>query len=366
MGSRRYRRFHHRTCTYLSFARWHRRPVCELILFLVVSSPTLGKQIRWSYGVQLLSKAVPPDNIEHTAVFNDEINSLTDGIDDIESVWHDGRHDEPVVDYSWRNETRSYPVPVLQPSPYTSYVSAIPQCSDPGETPISNSDGGSEHEDIPVPAWSLPATTFLQRVTRAGGTVCRRTTAFMTPPLWASVISIAIALNQPIQHLFGGFLRPLRGAINQAGDCSIPITLVVLGSYFHTPVNKSAQLSSDAPVDWQRASASSRLRKIFCLHSESRKGAIRLESHGTRLVNRGDGKTIFVAILARMFIVPLLLLPLVVLGALRGSPAVFQEYVLTACHRYIRNSLCDYASPVFILSMVILLSSPPALTLAQV
>jgi len=48
-----------------------------------------------------------------------------------------------------------------------------------------------------------------------------------------------------------------------------------------------------------------------------------------------------------MFIVPLLLLPLVVLGALRGSPAVFQD-------------------PVFILSMVLLLASPPALTLAQI
>ena len=297
---------------------------------MVVSTPTFGQQIRWSYGVQLLSKAVPPDNVEHTAVFDEEINSLTDGIEDLESVWHDGRHGEPVLDYSWRNETCSHSVPVLQPSPYTSYVSTIPQCSDPGGTPISNSDGGSEHEDIPVPAWSLPAPTLVQRLTRAGGTIWRRTTAFMTPPLWASVISIAIALNQPIQHLFGEVLRPVRGAINQAGDCSIPITLVVLGSYFHTPADKSAQLSSDAPVDWQRASASSRLRKIFCLHSESQKGAIHLELHGTRLVNRGDGKTIFVAIFARMFIVPLLLLPLVVLGAVRGSPAVFQEYVLTA------------------------------------
>ena len=299
-------------------------------------------------------------------MFDDEINSLTDGIEDIESVWRDGRHGGPVLDYSWHNETCSHPVPVLQPSPYTSYISTIRQCSDLGDTPMSSSDGGSGHEDIPAPAWSLPPPIFVQRVTRAGGTIWRRTTAFMTPPLWASVISIAIALNQPIQHLFDGFLWPLRGAINQAGDCSIPITLVVLGSYFHTPADKSAQLSSGAPVDWQQASVSSRLRKIFCLHSESQKGAIRLESHGTRLVKRGDGKTIFVAILARMFIVPLLLLPLVVLGALRGSPAVFQEYVLTACDGYIRNSLGAYPSPVFILSMVLLLASPPALTLAQV
>ena len=299
-------------------------------------------------------------------MFDDEINSLTDGIEDIESVWRDGRHGGPVLDYSWRNEACGHPVPGLQPLPYTSYISTIPQCSDPGDTPISSSGGGSGHENIPVPVWSLPAPTFLQRVIRAGDKTWRRTTAFMTPPLWASVISIVIALNQPIQRLFDGFLRPLRGAINQAGDCSIPITLVVLGSYFYTPADRSAPLSSDAPVDWHRASVSSRLRKIFCLHFESQKGGLRLESHGTRLVKRGDGKTIFVAILARMFIVPLLLLPLVVLGALRGSPAVFQEYVLTAWHGYIRNSLGAYASPVFILSMVLLLASPPALTLAQV
>jgi len=204
-------------------------------------------------------------------------------------------------------------------------MSTIPQCSGPGDTPISDSDGVFGHEDVPVPAWSLPVPAFVQRAIRAGGTIWRRTTAFMTPPLWASFISIAIVLNRPVQHLFDGFLRPLRGAITQAGDCSIPLTLIVLGAYFHTPADKSAQLSSDAPVDWQRESVSSRLRKIFCLRSESQRGAIRLESHGTRLVKRGDGKTIFVVILVRMFIVPLLLLPLVVLGALRGSPAVFQE-----------------------------------------
>ena len=187
----------------------------------------------------------------------------------------------------------------------------------------------------------------------------------MTPPLWASIISIAIALNKPIQHLFDGFLWPVCGAIDQTGGCSIPLTLVVLGAYIHTPTDRSVQLSSDAPVDWQRASVSNQLRKIFCLHSESHKGAIRLESYETRFVNRGNGKTIFVAILARMFIVPFLLIPLVVLSGLRGSPTVSQEYVLTPCHRDICNSLRIYVSPVFI-SMVLLLSSPPALTLAQV
>jgi hypothetical protein len=298
-------------------------------------------------------------------VLGGEISSLTDGVPNTESVWREGRPGEPVLDHSWHTEINSLPVPVLQPSPYTSYMSTIPQCSDAGDTPISNSNGGPEHEDVPVPAWSLPAPTFVQRVMRAGGTIWRRTTAFMTPPLWASVISIAIALNQPIQHLFDGFLRPVRGAISQAGDCSIPMTLVVLGAYFHVPAGRSAQQSSGAPISGQRASFSSRLLRIFYPHSESQNGVIRLESPETRPGNRGEGKTIFVVILARMFIVPLLLLPLVVLGALRGSPDVFQEYVHTDCHRNI-NLLRAYSSPVFTLSMVLLLASPPALTLGQV
>lgn len=176
-----------------------------------------------------------------------------------------------------------------------------------------------------MPAWSHPPT-FLQRVLRTGGKIWTRTTGFMTPPLWASVISIVVALNQPLRHLFNGYLRPIRGAITQAGDCSVPITLVVLGAYFHTPTDQSTLPPSDEATVSQRTTFLSRLlRKIFCLRSESRKGAIRLRSHATQLGNRGEGRTIFVTILARMFVVPFLLLPLVVLGALRGSPGVFEE-----------------------------------------
>jgi hypothetical protein len=64
-------------------------------------------------------------------------------------------------------------------------------------------------------------------------------------------------------------------------------------------------------------------------------------------IRKGEGKTIFVAIFARMVVVPCLFLPLMAIGALRNHPPVFQD-------------------PVFILSNVLLLASPPALTLAQI
>ena len=45
----------------------------------------------------------------------------------------------------------------------------------------------------------------------------------------------------------------------------------------------------------------------------------------SRRTKSGEGRTIFVSILARMFVVPLIFLPLMAIGALRDHPPVFQE-----------------------------------------
>lgn len=180
-------------------------------------------------------------------------------------------------------------------------------------------------EYVPVPLWSRE-NIFASRAPRAGRTIWRKVNNFMTPPLWASVASLVVALYQPLQHFIGSSLRPLRGAITQAGHCSIPLTLVVLGAYFHRAPDKSKLPSAD-DLESQRTTSLSQLRRFFCLESESHMGAIRLHTNASKLGSSGEGRMIFVIILARMFIVPLLLLPLVVLGALRGSPGVFKEYV---------------------------------------
>ena len=203
-------------------------------------------------------------------------------------------------------------------------MTTSPQPSGPEEAiPIANSD---VDEYVPVPVWSRKKT-FAQRVARAGGTVWRTVTKFMTPPLWASVASLVVALCQPLQHFINIYLKPFRGAVTQAGDCSIPLTLVVLGAYFHRAPNKSKLPPSD-DLESQRVTPLSKLRRIFSLESENQMGAIRLHTNASQLVrNSGGGRMIFTIILARMFVVPLLLLPLVVLGARRGSPGVFKEYV---------------------------------------
>jgi hypothetical protein len=206
------------------------------------------------------------------------------------------------------------------------HVTTVPLPSGPEETvPIVNCN---VDEYVPVPVWSRK-NTLTQRTARAGAKVWRRVTKFMTPPLWASVASLVVALYQPLQNFIVSHLRPFRGAITQAGDCSIPLTLVVLGAYFHRVPDKSeAKLPPSDDLESRPATPLGRFRRMFCLESENQIGAIHLHVNTSQPVKSGEGRMIFAIILARMFIVPLLLLPLVVLGALRGSPGVFKEYVL--------------------------------------
>ncbi|KAG6816560.1 hypothetical protein H0H93_007966, partial [Arthromyces matolae] len=58
---------------------------------------------------------------------------------------------------------------------------------------------------------------------------------FMTPPLWASFLSIVVACVPRLQHVLETELSSVKGALEQAGNCCIPLTLVVLGAYFYVP-----------------------------------------------------------------------------------------------------------------------------------
>ncbi|CAO1618001.1 unnamed protein product [Parajaminaea phylloscopi] len=54
---------------------------------------------------------------------------------------------------------------------------------------------------------------------------------FMTAPLWAAVLSLVVALIQPLQRFLDS-IEPLVGALQTSGACSIPLTMIVLGAYF--------------------------------------------------------------------------------------------------------------------------------------
>ncbi|KAH9963339.1 membrane transport protein-domain-containing protein [Russula dissimulans] len=254
---------------------------------------TVGQFIRWSFGVHLLSNAVSPGEIEDFTRLENEIDPRTESDDGTGT---------PGLGHTWRNANREGPMPIF------------------------NSDEGSEREDVPIPTYSPPAS-FARGMLRAGATTLGSISGFMTPPLWASVMSLVVVLCQPLQNFINGYLLPVRGAIAQAGDCSIPLTLVVLGAYFYRPPNPDE--AEPLRVRWQQVTLTNRLRKIFCLDRDGQEGLIRLESYAPYHGSQSEGRTIFVTILARMFVVPMLFLPLVVLGALRGSPSVFKEYAFT-------------------------------------
>jgi predicted permease len=186
-------------------------------------------------------------------------------------------------------------------------------------TSVFESNSDSDDDELRMPVWSRPPPTFLQRVGRTARSVWKKITDFLTPPLWASLISLFVALCRPVQHVLEVHLHPVQGAITHAGNCSIPITLVVLGAYFYRPPIKPETSPSDTRGR-RKASFTSSFREIFRL-----KGREEDRRPGSSHRTKSEGRTIFVSIFARMVVVPLIFLPLMAIGALRDHPPVFQE-----------------------------------------
>ena len=233
---------------------------------------------------------------------------------------HSYDHIAPARTPNLRVPNRRHTTPVFYSFPSTPFLSAVDLPPNPETDSVSDSDSNSEDDELLIPAWSRPSPTLLQRVGRSIRATWKKVTNFLTPPLWASLISLAVALNQPLQHVLEVHLHPVQGAITQAGNCSIPITLVVLGAYFHRPAEKNAE-SVTSSHSWRRASLANSLREIFRLKAREEDKQPRVQQR----VSKGEGRTIFVAIFARMIVVPALFLPFMAIGALRNHPPVFQE-----------------------------------------
>ncbi|RXK37203.1 endoplasmic reticulum protein [Tremella mesenterica] len=206
--------------------------------------------------------------------------------------------------------------------------------------PEDSSDEDDEDDLTPLSLrrrnTSTPPTTRLRalmsQIKHGARTTLKAVNAFMTVPMYAALLSIFIALIPPLQASIGK-IKPFEEAVRSAGQCSIPVTLVVLGAFFYAP----SQPSIPPP---QSPSESNTSLGYF-----ERK--FRSIVHSSNPVYSGENKTVFVAVISRMVVVPLLMLPLIALIA-RTDPFEAAE------------------DPVFILSAVLLVSSPPALTLAQI
>ncbi|KAJ1311361.1 hypothetical protein OPQ81_009854 [Rhizoctonia solani] len=167
---------------------------------------------------------------------------------------------------------------------------------------------------------------------------------FMTIPMYAAVASLIVACVQPMQHALDKHMQPVKGALLNAGSCSIPVTLIVLGAYFYRPKEETSegeQVATGRPV-----SASSSTTIVGNWRDNLRHNSLVKRSDGVSKYP-GETKTVFIAVLSRMVITPLVLLPLM---------AVFTTFDVHAL----------FVDPVFVVSIVLLISSPPALTLAQI
>lgn len=216
------------------------------------------------------------------------------------------------------------------------------------QTLVDLAEDSSESEAEDADEWGGPEMPLLNRRLSPSAPLARRALrrarvivveawwkfySFMTVPTWAALISIFIALIPPLQAAVSG-IRPFVAAVKSAGQCSIPLTLVVLGAFFYTPP-APIQLPSDEEADH---SIKGYIDRKFRALKRDPEVAKKYE---------GENRAVFVAVISRMIIVPLIFLPFIALLA-----------------RY------DYfpaaEDPVFILCAVLLVSSPPALTLAQI
>ncbi|KAG2757619.1 auxin efflux carrier [Suillus brevipes Sb2] len=217
-------------------------------------------------------------------------------------------------------------------------------------TPADSEDEIDDEADVTSEAFRQrrhhKRHTSLRHVWKWTKNAWRRVNEFMTMPLWASLLSLIVACTPPLQSTLER-MEPFKGALGAAGNCSIPLTLVVLGAYFYSePPEDDMQDGdlTDCETDETRrglGQSKSRTSLISTLHEML--ALKRVPQPQTR----GESKTVFVAILARMIIVPAVMLPVLAILAKFDVHDIF-------------------ADPVFVVSNVLLIASPPALTLAQI
>ncbi|WWC87148.1 uncharacterized protein L201_002034 [Kwoniella dendrophila CBS 6074] len=223
---------------------------------------------------------------------------------------------------------------------------------------IEEDSSESEHEDEewgaltpnnlrrrPLEPPRSPFQSFISKIKNRSKKVLKAINDFMTVPMYAALLSIFIAMIPPLQSQMAR-IKPLEQAIKGAGQCSIPVTLVVLGAFFYTP--PAVKPGSGAIKLPQSPRLSKSKQGGFLGYIKSKLG----NDDGATAkppskAYPGENKTVFIAVISRMIIVPLLMLPVIALIA-KYDPFEAAE------------------DPVFILAAILLVSSPPALTLAQI
>ncbi|OBZ67550.1 putative transporter C5D6.04 [Grifola frondosa] len=347
--------------------------VGRALTYLVLYS-TLGMVVRWSYGVRLLSQADPehtghvedgrsgpllerdetafPPSPEEQRILRHESSTLSvrsagsSGSDDSKTVAH-GRENPGIVveEVDGVDPGKSF-YTISNPTSHA----AISGSSTEFEDNFDDDDGDEipQRREVPEPT-SSQWESRMRRLKHRFIVFWHTVREFMTVPLWAALASLVVACVQPLQHALDEHLPPVKGALASAGNCSIPVTLVVLGAYFYTPPDPEEERERAQGRLPRRRSASTMSRlSLF----ENVKDVFGMKRRGRAVGKKpdmrpGETRTVVVAVLSRMIVTPLLLLPLLALSTRFDLQEVFDD-------------------PVFVVSNVLLITSPPALTLAQI
>ena len=308
--------------------------LARALTYLVLYS-TLGMVVRWSYGVRLLSQA-DPDGVEDSPIM-DEPMGPEDRLEERLSRNSDSLDSEHIPNI----KVLSPPPPlgvaprknasnVFYSFPNTPALSVIqlPDNSSDLQTPYESDEEDDGDDELPR---SRPVTeptrsrlhSILRRTKRRIVKSAKALNEFMTVPLWAALASFVVACVAPLQEFLKNDVRPIKGALNNAGHCSIPLTLVVLGAYFYTPPSEVDSRRRESTHSDSTLSFAGSVRSMLNLTGAS-KGKRRSGDNDSR---PGETKTVIIAIVSRMIITPALLMPLVILCAKYDWHEVFKEYV---------------------------------------
>ncbi|KAI6038021.1 membrane transport protein-domain-containing protein [Pisolithus marmoratus] len=215
------------------------------LTYLVVFS-TLGMMLRWSYGVRLLSHA----NMEEPELIGEVVPGRP-GESDTNKIWLPcPPHMESRLSSQNSLDARVFPAgfgeETSSSSPFYSPSDSELE-SDSEETLVTREPRQPSHlsniayspssHDYAVDAYSRPSTaslspsqylrTFIHRL-RAR----RIHIPTPPPPLFASLLALLFTLP-PLQAILkSDVMVPLKGTLDSAGACSVPLTLVVLGGWF--------------------------------------------------------------------------------------------------------------------------------------
>ncbi|KAF8315063.1 hypothetical protein DL93DRAFT_2057601 [Clavulina sp. PMI_390] len=367
--------------------------------YLVLYS-TLGMMLRWSYGVRLLQQADEDIPVNPDSALGAEVSPLI-GAASAPHTNNPRLHlQRATLDSNWsstagpsgtQNPQSRRPTALLATRASTKrFFYSFPNSPARSGTPSPTSPPAQLHDDpedldasdsewptqrpggatLPqhngasttdASAKSLKAKSLVTQLLSGVRSFSRGFVEFMTMPLYAALGSIIVALTPPLQHVLSEHVQPVKGFLTSAGSCSIPVTLVVLGAYFYQEPPKDQKPSSSLANNPQRvrspwASATTlavsvrdafKMRGLRSRRNSLRRGVGQQQSEEDRKAMAGETKTVFVSVISRMILTPIIVLPLVAALAYFGIHPVFDD-------------------PVFVCSTVLLISAPPALTLAQI